>query len=280
MKNIKNLSLATLVCLSSSLFAHNLNSTEEFVNNVLKTNTTIKRVLSVEQVGSLSIDKNWKKNVVKIDILTTQNEKQEHFIPILTNGKFFTEVMYYKNAKPVDVSISKKIAKLYTSNHLIYSPKNSAGIKNKVVIFSDFECPFCNKNASKKIANLIKKGDTKIYYYDFPLETIHPNSRDIALTVITAGLKYPDKKLEIINTLYKNKSFQWTPNERSIGLDNIIQKYNKIFPNMGISVNDIKKYHAKKRLHDDQIIATEVGVNSTPTIFKNGKLVMNSGGGE
>jgi len=281
-KIIRNLSLATLIGLSSSLFAQssNLNPTEEFVGNVLKTNKTVKKVLSVEQVGSLSIDKKWRKNVVKISILTTQGEKQEHFIPILTNGKFFTEVMYDKNAKPVDISIMEKVDELYTPEHLIYAPKNLADVKDRVVVFSDFECPFCNRNAPSEISKLIKKGDTEIYYYDYPLEVIHPNSRDIALVVITARSKYPNKKLEIISTLYKKKSFQWTPNELSIGLKNVIKKYNSIFPDMPISINDIEKYHAEKRLHDDQIIAVEVGVNSTPTMFKNGELVVNSKKGE
>ncbi len=52
-----------------------------------------------------------------------------------------------------------------------------------VVEFSDFECPFCREEAKVLRENLIQTypKEVRLYYMDFPLESLHPWAKDAAM---------------------------------------------------------------------------------------------------
>lgn len=60
-----------------------------------------------------------------------------------------------------------------------------------MIIFGDYECPFCEKQATgveeqiKK--NYVETGKVKLVYRDFPLENIHPEARPAAIAAECAG---------------------------------------------------------------------------------------------
>ncbi len=267
--------LAIAVVLNLPLFAKS--NAAQFVGNALKRNPMVAKVLYTKEVGSIALQgkHGWKKDIIKISFLSTHGNKQTHFVSILTDGKFFTQKLFNKAAKEVGVLTNiKNISKLYNAQHLIYKSGNVTTAK-KVVIFSDLECPFCNAIVPKRLSALSMEKNVEIYYYDFPLEAIHPNSNDISLVVMTAREKYPKKQMYILEKIYHNKYFQWFSNEKHVNIEKIIKKYNKLFPNMRISVKDIRKYHSKEILNKDKITGAEIGVTYTPTIIQNGKLTIN-----
>ncbi len=59
------------------------------------------------------------------------------------------------------------------------------GAKIVLMVFSDFECPYCQSFAQTSLVNIkkdyIDKGDVRLVFHNFPLESIHPKARAAAL---------------------------------------------------------------------------------------------------
>jgi protein-disulfide isomerase len=140
------------------------------------------------------------------------------------------------------------------------------GADAKVVIheFSDFECPFCSKGveAVKQIKEAY--GDkVKVVFRHFPLEGKHPNAKPAALATICAHKQ--GKFWELHDKIFEN--YQSLSPEairsmaKAVGLDT-----NQLD-------NCLKDPSAEKALARDLSTAQDIGVNSTPTFFVNGKRV-------
>lgn len=139
------------------------------------------------------------------------------------------------------------------------------GASAKVVIqeFSDFECPFCGRG--KVVVDQIHKeyGDkVKIVFRHFPL-SFHPNAKPAAVAAICAQKQgkfwqMHDKLFENQRGLNETAFNGWA---KEIGLDGTA------------FANCLKDPSASKILEADQKAAEEVGVNSTPTFFVNGRKV-------
>jgi len=272
MKNkiyITGIVFSTLFC--SSLFA---DKTEEFVKNILKKNPTIQKILQVETVGRSNIGTHWYRDVVKINVVDSTGSEHEEFIPVLTDGEYFSENVYDEFGNPIANKIVMPLDKLYKESSLIYAPEDRSKIKNRVAIFSDFECPFCNQKAPSELQRFVDSDDTAIYYYNLPLTKIHPNSKNISLVAITAMQKYPDKKIDILYGMYAGKDFQYKDGEQKESLDSIITKYNSILPDYQITKKDVEKYKAKEILESDRAYSAKINVSTTPTVFINGKRVI------
>jgi len=260
------------ILFSTSSFARE--STSKFVKNVLSRNNTISKVIKADVVSTQKIGKIWYRDVVKIQAITKRGNTIDTFMPILTDGHYFVQNIFDVNGRPISDDINIKTDRLYKDSNLVYSPKDKSKIKNRIAIFSDFECPYCNKNAYSELNKLIKNGDTEIYYYNFPISSIHPNSKNISLCVITALNKYKKRRMDIIKRIYQLKYFQYKENEKKYSMNEIINKFNVIVPFAPITMDDISKYKARDELESDLVYATSIGVDSTPTIFKNGKKVI------
>src|SRR5687768_14077778 len=70
----------------------------------------------------------------------------------------------------------------------------AASAKVGIVVFSDFECPFCKVFALKVLPDLkrqyIDSGRVRLVFKHFPLDSIHADARRAA--ALTACLKEPD----------------------------------------------------------------------------------------
>ena len=75
----------------------------------------------------------------------------------------------------------------YDQKHFLVGNPNG---KNKVVIFSDPNCPFCI-NYVPDVIKYIKENtqDTALYYYHYPIETIHPMSVVIIKAMLVAQMQ-------------------------------------------------------------------------------------------
>lgn len=142
--------------------------------------------------------------------------------------------------------------------------KGPADAKVTIVEFSDFQCPAC-KQAHFKLADVLEKyGDKiKFVYRDFPLMGKHPDALPAAVAAHCAGDQ--GKYWEMHDSLFKAGS---------------------------LKEDDFKKYAAEHKLDAEKFSAclkdpareNEVrkdmddgrayGVNSTPTFYVNGYLVV------
>ena len=133
-----------------------------------------------------------------------------------------------------------------------------------VIEFSDFQCPFCQRVAPtlKKVRDTY--GDkVRIVWKDFPLTQIHPQAFKASEAAHCAGDQ--GKFWEYHDRLFVNQQ-QLQPEElkqhaTALGLD--AAAFNACL--------DSSKYG--ERVRDGVAQGTRLGVNSTPTIYINGRML-------
>jgi protein-disulfide isomerase len=140
----------------------------------------------------------------------------------------------------------------------------SASAPVTIVEFSDFQCPFC-----QRVAPTLKKvretyGDkVRIVWKDFPLTQIHPEAFKAGEAAHCAGEQ--GKYWEYHDRLFANQqALQPTDLKKyatDLGLDAL--KFN--------SCVDSSKYG--ERVRNGVAQGTRLGVNSTPTVYVNGRLL-------
>ncbi|HCW92368.1 MAG TPA: hypothetical protein DHM44_01665 [Flexistipes sinusarabici] len=195
---------------------------------------------------------------VLIDFKAGQDEKELSFV---TNGKYITNALielesgqnlaqYYETiSKTVDIEVSED--EIYFGN-----PETA---KVKIVIFSDFECPYC-KNLSNGLSTFFDehKDDIVIYYKHYPL-SFHKNAQLLS-KIYEAGKKmgyywnmyqydYTNKTYEEITSIFEQKLKEGEIGQfyKTLNSPEITQKIEK----------NIKQ-------------GQEIGVNGTPYMLVNG----------
>jgi protein-disulfide isomerase len=145
----------------------------------------------------------------------------------------------------------------------------TAGAPVVIVLFTDFQCPYCQKEADEIRKNLLTAFPTQVrlYFMDFPLTSIHKYAMDAALSGrcvfnrdALAFWEFHDwvfaKQSELSETNFKQKRNEWLVS-KSIDPSAIDQC-------MG-SPGTIKAIDTSIKLGRD------LGVQSTPTLFVNGR---------
>ncbi|WP_303720863.1 thioredoxin domain-containing protein [Malonomonas rubra] len=132
-----------------------------------------------------------------------------------------------------------------------------------IVIFDDFECPYCAKALPlvKEVVNAYQE-QVKLVFKHFPL-AMHRNARAAAVASIAAeeqGKFWPLHDLLFAN--YSKLSPQKiTELAKQAGLD--MERFEK----------DRKDPRLQQKITEDQREGQQIGVRGTPTIFINGRLL-------
>jgi thiol-disulfide isomerase/thioredoxin len=139
--------------------------------------------------------------------------------------------------------------------------KGAASGRVSVVEFVDYECPHC-KHAQTLMRQLVEEypKDVKVYFKHFPLSQ-HTNARLAAEAAVAAQKQgkfwaYSDK--------------MWA-NSESLTPAVIEKSATEIGLNMTRFKADLGSEAAKDRVQQDKALGTELGVNSTPSIYINGR---------
>lgn len=238
---------------------------EEFLTESFKSNPNIVS-LEVKIVDKVAIEnmKNWNAYIVSLDATVKPKEREiKQRMIWFSNGEVITQdLVDLKTGESLKESVSPELKpKHYKKENLIYGNVNA---KYKVAIFSDPLCPFCKEFAPKAI-NFMKKDANKfaVYYYHFPLPSIHPASVTLVKAAIAAELKgYKNGVLD----LYK---VEVNPREKDI--NKILTAFNTVFKT-DIKKTDIESAAVIKHYTSDLEVANEVMVHGTPTMFFDGKL--------
>ncbi len=146
--------------------------------------------------------------------------------------------------------------------------KGNQDAKVSLVIFEDFECPFCGRFTTQALGQIEKDyvdtGKAKIYFKHFPLNSIHPDAQKASEAAECA--KEQGKFWEYHDILFVNQQ--------------------------ALSINDLKKYAAdlgldtakfnscldsgakKSQVEKDASDGDNAGVTGTPTVFVNGRPIV------
>ncbi|MBU2025962.1 MAG: thioredoxin domain-containing protein [Patescibacteria group bacterium] len=139
----------------------------------------------------------------------------------------------------------------------------------KVMIFSDFQCPYCKKfdeTFNKVFAKYQDK--MQVSFRQLPLSNIHPQAYPAALASLCANEQ--EKFWEMYDTLFSNQD-EWGKNEAD---KTVFTKYAGA---ISIDADKFKKCMDDETyapiIEQDEKTAQEFGLSGTPSIFINDEFV-------
>jgi protein-disulfide isomerase len=135
----------------------------------------------------------------------------------------------------------------------------------QIIEFSDFQCPYCRRAQPVIDAVLAKYGDRVSHSFrDFPLRDIHPRAQQAAEAARCAGDQ--GKYWEMHDAMFTNIANLGVPalkqTARALSLDGAA--FDQCL--------DSGKHAA--RVRDGYALGEKMGVNSTPTIYINGRALI------
>ena len=134
---------------------------------------------------------------------------------------------------------------------------------NKIVIFSDPLCPYCQRTIPAMLEYVKQFPKTfAVYYYHLPLERIHPAS--VPLT----KLMYMAQVRNDINGVIS--AYRVPLNPKETDEVKVLEAFNKT-TGLKYIQTDLKNQNAEKTIEQDKIIASELDVRGTPIIYLNGE---------
>lgn len=199
---------------------------------------------------------------IDLQVIAQNNKIMTVHDKIFSNGTYMTRDFVNLSNK---VSMKDRIvpdmdASFYKKDHLIYGEYEA---KDKIVIFSDPMCPFC-QTYMPEIFKAVKANPKKIalFYYHFPLSMIHPQ----APTIIKAAMAAEKKgNKDIMIKVYEAKFALKTKDENTT-LEAFNKKMGTKLTPKEINAQDILVKYSK-----DLELAGKMMINGTPTVYLNGK---------
>lgn len=138
-----------------------------------------------------------------------------------------------------------------------------------IVEFGDFQCPSC-KEAHPIIKEILKIYGDKVNFVsrNFPLPQ-HKNALSAAQAAEAAGVQ--NKYWEMYDKLYENQD-SWALESDPVEI------FVEFAKDLGLNVDkfkeDVKNEKFKEKINKDQADGNTLLVNSTPTFFINGQMVV------
>ena len=258
--------LLSAILLSSFLYADkSAEKIEDFLQETIGENPNLDNV-NIDVVDTIKVEQmdGWNAYIVNIDaIIKKDKRKIKQKMIWFSNGTIITKDLTLMSSNESLTDLVKPSFKDsdYKKENLIYGDSNA---KHKVAIFSDPLCPYCRTFVPKAI-NFMKKHPKKfaIYYYHFPLPSIHPAAVDLVKAATAAELK---GHKDVVLNLYKVKV-----DAREKDVNKILTAFNKTMKT-DIKPSDLKSVEVLKHFNNDLKTASNLMVNGTPTMFFDGKI--------
>jgi protein-disulfide isomerase len=239
----------------------------QFLQNSFKNNPNIISI-DIKVVDTVEVPsvKGWEAFIVNLDAVVkaepTNREVKQKMV-WFSNGEVVTQdLIDLKSGTSLKDSISPSFkAEFYKKENLIYGNANAT---HKMAIFSDPLCPFCRDYVPKAI-EFMKKDPKKyaVYYYHFPLPSIHPAAVTLTKAAVAAELQ---GRKDVVLDLYKVDV-----NARESDAQKILDAFNLTMKTK-ITLADIAKPEVVKQTESDLHIADQVMVQGTPTVFFDSKI--------
>jgi len=144
-----------------------------------------------------------------------------------------------------------------------------------IVLFSDFQCPYCKVEAEMLRKNLVSNYPTQVrlYFIDFPLEQLHPWARAAAEAGRCVFHQDPGSFWEYYDWVYGHQETTTADNFKSIV--GIWAKDRKDIDTPQLTGCMDSKETAKE-VDAELAKGKELEITGTPTIFVNGRRIVNS----
>ncbi len=236
-----------------------LKSAEAFIRNVFTWGPEFKL-----KVGPLTPSPSLDFYTVPIEV-TVNGQTDKGSVFISKDGKTFLRgEMFDMTADP----FADTRAKLHTAGAPSLGPANA---KVTLIEFSDFECPHCAElhNIMKDIE--AKYPQLRVVYKDFPLTQIHPWADTAAIGARCAFQQSPAAFWKVYDALFNTQDL--------ISAVNVWDKVIQYASDAGLDADAMKSCmaspEAKKAVDDSHDEGMALGINGTPAVYVNGRLVSN-----
>jgi len=149
----------------------------------------------------------------------------------------------------------------YNDAHRLFGNKDA---KHKILIFSDPQCPFCQKSVPE-IFKTAKANPEKIalYYYHLPLLRIHPVS-GILTKVMHIAQKFG--RTDVVEKMYSLKI-----NARETDVKKVLAKIKEHTNGFTVTNEQLNAKEVTEALKADELASSKMMVAGTPTIYIDGK---------
>jgi protein-disulfide isomerase len=187
---------------------------------------------------------------------------EQHYYMSKDGKKVFRADVYDINKNPFQSNLDKLDVKGAPS----LGPANAPVT---LVIFSDFQCPLCKQEADviHKQLTAAFPDKVRIYFRDFPLESLHNWARAAADAGRCVNKLKPEAFWDFHDWMYDNQSY--------IGLDNIGSKLQEFATSKNIDGMQFSRCIESKATDPEVAASMKIGqsltINATPTIFINGR---------
>jgi protein-disulfide isomerase len=187
-----------------------------------------------------------------------------HYFMSKDGKKIFKGDVYDINKSPFQANIDK----LDVKGAPTLGPANAP---IAVVVFSDFQCPMCRQEAEvihKQITEAFPT-QVRVYFRDFPLESLHNWARPAAIAGRCVYKLNPAAFWDYHDWVYENQTY--------IGLDNLNSKLQEFAAAKGLDGMQLSRCIENKTT-DPEVKASiaegnSLSINSTPTLFVNGRRI-------
>jgi len=197
--------------------------------------------------------------------LTFQKQKLDRSYYVTADGqRIISGTVYDMNQNPFRLALTK----LDTTGAPSFGP-DSAPVT--IVIFSDFECPFCREEAKTLRESVPKKYPTevRVVYKDFPLESIHPWAKHAAV----AGHCVIEQNSQAFWPFH-DYMYEHQKEISGANLDSKILEFAKQQNLDTLQLSSCVQNEATAKLVEaNQAQGRSLGVQQTPTLFLNGRQV-------
>ncbi|MGC2332530.1 MAG: thioredoxin domain-containing protein [Candidatus Acidiferrales bacterium] len=198
--------------------------------------------------------------VVPVEV-TLNNQKENGVVYVSKDGKTLLRgEIFDMHADPFADNLSKL--------HLDGSPsKGPADAKVIVVEFADFECPHCRELYESLQGIEAKYPQVRFVYENFPLTTIHPWAETAAIGARCAYEQSPEAFWKVHNAIFEDQD--------DISPENVWDKLVSFATQAGLNGDTFKaclsSADAQKFVDAEHAAGVALGVDSTPTVYVNGR---------
>ncbi len=266
-KNSKKISVAVALStlIAGSLFAND-DIVLDFEKKRMAQNPNVK-IKSIKLNSKKELDEvnSWSGYIFDIEAIIQGKDIKAKDI-LFSDGKVVApDLIDAKTGKSLKDSVTPAMTEKYYDKTRLIAGNNDA--KDKVVVFSDPLCPFCQDYIPDIISKVeANSKNIALYYYAFPLTQIHPASLPLSKLIdiaVEKGVK--DATIKAYKTDWEE---HFDP--KSEDSAKILEAFNKVL-GTDIKIADLNKKEINAKLEKDIQMGDDLMVSGTPTLYVNGK---------
>jgi len=258
--------LSLLILSAVSLFGVSDEEIQKFVEKNVASNPGL-TLGSVTVTGRQPVPgmPDWQAVMLKIQATVTRGGNKQEISAadmLFTKGEYIASDLIHVEKGSLKQSMKGTMEPQDYKTDRIISGTVGPKTRYRIAVFSDPQCPFCLDYVPGVIELAKKHPDTIVlYYYHFPLATLHPN----ATTIVRAALALEAQgRKGVVEKMY-NVEFS----EKGGDEAKVLAEFNKLMGSK-LKPSDLHTKAIDRHLKEDQELAERLLVRGTPTFFVNG----------